>query len=91
MFTKVSAVELGPHGIRVNCIAPGAIETERTRQELPDYAGTWGRTTPLRRVGQPADIGRAVVLLADPGAGFITGQTVMVDGGLFSQPPWPRP
>ena len=43
MLTRVAAVELGPHGIRVNCVAPGAIEVERTRLENPDYAGTWGR------------------------------------------------
>jgi NAD(P)-dependent dehydrogenase (short-subunit alcohol dehydrogenase family) len=89
MLTKLSAVELGPSGIRVNCIAPGAIEVERTRKELPDYAGTWGRLTPLRRIGYPADIGRAVVFLASDESSFITGQTINVDGGLFSQPPWP--
>ena len=42
MLTKVAAVELGPHGIRVNCVAPGAVEIERTRLEDPNYAGTWG-------------------------------------------------
>jgi NAD(P)-dependent dehydrogenase (short-subunit alcohol dehydrogenase family) len=89
MLTKVSALELGPHGIRVNCVAPGAIETERTKLERADYAGTWSRVTPLRRIGMPADIGDAVVLLASPEASFITGQTVGVDGGLFTQPPWP--
>jgi NAD(P)-dependent dehydrogenase (short-subunit alcohol dehydrogenase family) len=89
MFTKVSAVELGPHGIRVNCIAPGAVEVERTKLEREDYAGTWGRVTPLRRVGYPEDIGRAVVLVASGDAAFVTGQTIWVDGGLFCQPPWP--
>jgi NAD(P)-dependent dehydrogenase (short-subunit alcohol dehydrogenase family) len=89
MLTKLSAVELGPHGIRVNCLAPGAIEVERTRLERADYAGTWSRVTPLRRIGTPADIGQAVVLLASPEASFITGQTIGVDGGLFNQPPWP--
>ena len=89
MLTKVAAVELGPHGIRVNCIAPGAIEVERTKLERPDYAGTFSRVPPLRRIGTPADIGQVVVLLASPSASFITGQTVGVDGGLFVQPPFP--
>src|SRR4029453_302716 len=56
MFTKVAAVELGPHGIRVNCVAPGAIEIERTKLERADYAGTWGRVTPLKRIGYPDDV-----------------------------------
>lgn len=51
MFTKEAAVELGRYGIRVNCIAPGSIESERTRAEDPDYAGTWSKLTPLGRVG----------------------------------------
>ena len=88
-FTKVSAVELGPHGIRVNCVAPGAIETERTRAEAPDYAETWGRVTPLRRVGTPADIAGPVLFLASAEAAFVTGQTLWVDGGVFSQAFWP--
>jgi 3-oxoacyl-[acyl-carrier protein] reductase len=89
MLTKVAAVELGPLGIRVNCLAPGAIEIERTRLERKDYAGTWSKVTPLRRIGKPEDIGRAVVLIDDERASFITGQTIMVDGGLFTTPPWP--
>ena len=54
-FAKVSAVALGPHGIRVNCLAPGAIAAERTAQEAGDYAATRARATPLRRVGMPED------------------------------------
>jgi 3-oxoacyl-[acyl-carrier protein] reductase len=88
MLTKVAAVELGPLGIRVNCVAPGAIEIERTRLEDPNYAETWGRVAPLRRVGVPQDIGDAVVFLASDKASFVSGQTLWVDGGLFSQPPW---
>lgn len=91
MFTKVAAVELGPHRIRVNCIAPGAIEIERTKLELPDYAGTFARLTPLRRVGKPEDVARAVVMVASREMEFVTGQTIWVDGGLFTQPPWTKP
>ena len=88
MFTKVAAVELGPHAIRVNCVAPGAVEVERTKLEDPDYAGTWGRITPLGRVGQPVDIARVVAFLASPEAAFITGQTIWVDGGMYARAPW---
>lgn len=89
MLTKVAALELGKHHIRVNCVAPGAIEIERTRLESPDYAGTWGRMAPIGRVGTPEDVGRAVVFLAGDDAAFITGQTLWVDGGVFSRAPWP--
>jgi NAD(P)-dependent dehydrogenase (short-subunit alcohol dehydrogenase family) len=89
MFTQVAATELGRYGITVNCVAPGAVEIERTKQETGDYAATWARLTPLGRVGQPADIGRAVAWLAGPDAEFVTGQTIWVDGGLFTRPVWP--
>lgn len=88
-LTKVSAVELGPHQIRVNCVAPGAIETARTQAEAPDYAKTWGDVTPLRRVGTPEDIAGPILFLAGPQSAFVTGQTIWVDGGVFSQAFWP--
>ena len=91
MFTRVAAVELGYHGITVNCVAPGTIEIERTRGESPDYAATWAPLTPLGRIGQVNDVAAAVVFLASPQAEFITGQTLYVDGGLLSQIPWPYP
>lgn len=87
-LTVVAAVELGRYGITVNCVAPGTIEIERTRLEDPDYAGTWAALTPLARIGQVEDVADAVVFLAGPRAGFITGQTLYVDGGLWSQIPW---
>ena len=90
MLTKVAAVELGPLGIRVNCVAPGAIEVERTKLEVADYAATFARLAPLGRVGVPTDIADAVVFLVSDAASFVTGQTLWVDGGLFSQPPWGR-
>jgi 3-oxoacyl-[acyl-carrier protein] reductase len=89
MFTKVSAAELGAYGITVNCVAPGAIETERTRRETPDYAGTWAKLTPLGRVGTTVDVARAILFFASDAAEFISGQTLWVDGGLFSRPAWP--
>ena len=89
MFTKVAACELGKYGIRVNCVAPGSIEVERTKHETGDYAETWAKRTPLGRVGEPEDIGRVVVFFASDQAGFVTGQTLWVDGGLFSKPDWP--
>ena len=89
MFTKVAAVELGLYQITVNCLAPGAIETERTKNEAGDYAATWANLTPLGRIGTPLDVGRAVVFLAGESAAFITGQTIGIDGGLFSKPAWP--
>jgi len=88
-FTKSAAVELGPHGIRVNCVAPGAIVNERTLAEAPDYAGSWSRITPLRRVGTADDIAGPVLFLASDAASFVTGQTLWVDGGVFSQANWP--
>lgn len=89
MFTKVAAVELGEYKIRVNCVAPGAIEIERTKQESGDYGKTWAGITPLGRVGQPSDVASAVAYLVSDSADFVTGQTIWVDGGLFAKPAWP--
>lgn len=89
MLTKVSAVELGAFGITVNCVAPGAIEIERTKHEAPDFAGTWAAQTPLGRVGTPLDVARVVAFFASDDAEFVSGQTLFVDGGLFSRPVWP--
>ncbi len=89
-LTKVSALELGPYGIRVKCVAPGAIETDRTRAEVDDYAGRWSPITPMRRVGTVEDVAAAVVWLAGPDSTFVTGQTLLVDWGVFSQAVWPE-
>lgn len=90
MFTKSAALELGPAGIQVNCIAPGAIETERTRGETGDYAASWAPLTPLRRTGEVSDVAQSVRMLLEQPSGFITGQTLAVDGGLFSAAAWPQ-
>lgn len=83
MLTVGLAVELGEYGITVNAVAPGAILIERTSHELPDYAGTFARATPIGRVGYPDDIANAVVYYCSEGAAYVTGQVFWVDGGLF--------
>ncbi|HVO57834.1 MAG TPA: SDR family NAD(P)-dependent oxidoreductase [Dongiaceae bacterium] len=90
MFTKSAAMEFGPFGIRVNCVAPGAIDTERTKKEIAGFAESWARLTPLRRIGTPEDVAAAVQFLLSADASFISGQTLGVDGGLFAQPRWPE-
>jgi len=90
MFTKAAAVELGRYGIRVNCVAPGAIEVERTKREAPHFSESWAHITPLGRIGLPRDVGNAVVFLATNEAAFISGQTLWVDGAAFTQPRWPH-
>ncbi len=91
MLTKAAAADLGRYGIRVNCVAPGAIVTERTLHDDPNFDATWGGVTPLGRAGVPADVAGAVAYLASDLAAFVTGQTLWVDGGVFSNAPWPYP
>jgi len=90
MLTKASALELGRLGIRVNCVAPGAIETERTRAETTGYAERWSPLTPQGRVGEVDDVADAVLALCGAGMRFVSGQTLGVDGGLFSRSAWPK-
>ena len=87
-LTKVAAAELGEYGITVNCVAPGAILIERTEQEADDYAGVWSKLTPMGRVGYPSDVAEAVAFLCTDAAEFVSGQTLMVDGGIFTRGPW---
>lgn len=88
MLTKVAAIELGGYGIRVNCVAPGAILVERTKAEGGDYEKIWSDVTPLGRVGLPRDVGQAVAFLAGDEASYISGQTIFVDGAAFTRPNW---
>jgi NAD(P)-dependent dehydrogenase (short-subunit alcohol dehydrogenase family) len=79
------AAEWGPEGIRVNCIAPGLVETAfaRALYEDPERRARREAETPLRRLGQPEDIAGAALLLASRAGAFITGQTIVVDGGVM--------
>ncbi|MEY2621166.1 MAG: hypothetical protein RIT26_986 [Pseudomonadota bacterium] len=78
------AVELGPHNVRVNCIAPGLIKTDFARALWEDQALLAERnaTTPLRRIGDPDEIAGAAVFLASRASAFMTGQTLVIDGGV---------
>jgi len=81
---RALAVEWGPHNIRVNSIAPGLIKTDFARALWEDEARRTRREamTPLRRLGEPQDIGGVAVFLASDAARFITGQLLVVDGGV---------
>lgn len=89
MLTKVCAVEFGKFGVRVNCIAPGAIENERTKKESPEYGQTWANLTPVGRPGTETDVANLVSFLASDKASFISGHTIYVDGGLWGRNQWP--
>src|SRR5437899_12365823 len=80
------AQELSPSNIRVNCIAPGLVKTDFARAlwDTPEAEKRSSATTPLRRLGEPDDIAGAAVLLAAKAGAWITGQTIVVDGGATS-------
>lgn len=78
------AVEFGPDNVRVNCIAPGLIRTDFARAlwEDPERIKVTNATTPLRRIGEPEEIAGAVVYLASKASAFMTGQAMVIDGGV---------
>jgi len=78
------AVEFGPHNVRVNCIAPGLIKTDFARAlwENPEALAARNAETPLRRIGEPDEIAGAAVYLASSASSFMTGQALVVDGGV---------
>ena len=83
-LTKTWAREYASRGITVNAVSPGYIDTDMTASELPpDRRDLLISTIPLGRVGKPDDIGAAVAFLCGPGAGYITGQVLRVNGGLL--------
>jgi len=81
-LTKSMARELASRNIRVNAVAPGYIGTDMTEVLTPEQKEAMLKTIPLGRVGNPEEIAHAVVFLASPAANYITGQTLIVDGGM---------
>ena len=82
-LTRNLAVEWGPHNIRVNAIAPGLVKTDFARALWEDEKrrAIMEKVTPLQRLGEPEDIGALAAFLASNEASFITGQTIVADGG----------
>ena len=82
-MTRALAREVGSRGITVNCVAPGFIDTDMTKGLSPAQVEALTGQIPLGRLGQPADIAAAVAFLVSPAAGYITGTTLHVNGGMY--------
>jgi len=80
-LSRSVAVEWAPLNIRVNCVAPGAIETEGWNVYAPEARAAYPRSNPMMRAGSPWDVAEACAYLAGPSSGFVTGETLTVDGG----------
>ena len=85
-LTRSLAMELAPSGIRVNCVAPGVIDTDMVQVLGPEVLHDLAEQTPLGRLGTPQDIANAVAFLVSEKASFITGQVLTVDGAFVGQP-----
>lgn len=81
-FTKALAKEVAPYNIRVNAVAPGFVETDMTRNLSEKYRERLIKTIPVGRFGTPEEVARVVIFLCSDRSGFITGQTIEIDGGL---------
>jgi NAD(P)-dependent dehydrogenase (short-subunit alcohol dehydrogenase family) len=88
MHTRAAALEYGPHGIRVNAVSPGLIARPGIEQAWPEGVASWTSHAPLGRLGTPEDVGDACVFLASDLSRFVTGQNLVVDGGMSVRPAW---
>jgi 3-oxoacyl-[acyl-carrier protein] reductase len=82
-MSRALAREIGSRNITVNCVAPGFIDTDMTRALDEQQVSSLLQQIPLARLGQPSDIAAAVAFLASPQAGYITGTTLHVNGGMY--------
>ncbi len=88
-LSRALATELGGHGITVNCVQPGAIETPMTApafNDMPEYKTFWSEKAPLGRLGQPQDIADVIAFLVSDEARFMSGHGIYVDGAAMVQP-----
>lgn len=81
-LTKALAKEVGPSGIRVNCVSPGFIDTDMNRNVTPEVRAEYEEETPLCRIGTPQEVAKAIFFLSSEKSSFITGQVIGVNGGL---------
>jgi len=86
LLTKSLALELAPYNVRVNCVCPGYIQTESTdAMDTPEFIQKYcEEKIPLRRVGQPPEVASVIAFLASDDASFITGESVLIDGGQLA-------
>jgi 3-oxoacyl-[acyl-carrier protein] reductase len=88
MHARSAALEYGAHGIRVNSVSPGLIDREGLAEDWPEGVQRWLHKAPLGRLGRPEDVADACVFLASPLASWITGQDLVVDGGVSARSTW---